>query len=531
MKRHLSIYRSALMILAGAAYLSCIATGDWQSPPAPPPPAPDGGVAPPDDDERCRRALWSSFPDFTQELCSALPRDVDRELNERYRERGEPKKINRLFDILAWQSFIAMAWPVADDGRTRLGLAAAGAPWWDTWKNGQDVFRPDGAKPDGWDPAAQRDKRNGRGAASTTEAHGAQLEDRQSDSLVLWDQNGNKVYYEVLFNEHLFDFLVRNELYNLDGQIAHRAQHDDIPEAPWGNAVNVDQMPSIALKLAWKVVDEDKGDIKERFILREAYIRTDAGPSKRTLGLVGANFMMKTLATRKHWTWVAFEHIDNVDVNDLETHGGKPLKPLFNDPSCPLCPVNEPPDARVWPVTVDPWVPRTQVHRQQPIREDTAALNSKVQALLKASGSALQFYELIGTQWATDPLSAPSPSGALPDAIVNESGGKPSRAYLVNAVIETYLQRGNAVAADVNDALRFAPTRLFHTGSCMGCHSGAPIAEGASRDGIVWSSRGSGDFLWSLSKRARPRAAAGGGDGPDEMTSTASAHTQPERKE
>ncbi|WP_438032249.1 hypothetical protein [Sorangium sp. So ce204] len=532
-----SIYRSASMILAGAAHLSCSATVHLQSSSPPPSPPENAGVSSPVDDETCRRELWSKFPNFTDKLCSALPRDIDPELQKRTIEAGNYAERNRLYDILAWQSFIAMAWPVTEDGRARPRLEDGGAHGWDTWKTSYDIFRADGSPPDAWNPAEQQAKRSAPDTSFAMDASRTLQDDRQADSRILWDQNGNKVYYEVLYSERLFKYLYGNELYNIDGQIAYSAKHCAAPEkhctnldAPWGNPLNEGQTPSIALKLAWKLLDESERHLEGRFILRKAYLRTDAGSSLQTFGLVGANIMIKTLSAKKQWIWAAFEHIDNVDVNPLEMHNGKPLKPSFNDPDCPLCPVNEPPDERVWPPSEGPWVNRTQVHRQQPIREDTAALNSQVQAQLEKNRSALQFYELVGTQWPTNGVSEPSPSDKLPDAITNESGGRPYRPYLVNTVLETYMQKGNTVAAKVNDALRPETTRIFHTSSCMGCHSDAKIARGRSQESITWGERGSGDFLLSYEKKARPKSAPAGDGQASGMTSAAAADAQPKQR-
>ncbi|CAN96000.1 hypothetical protein sce5837 [Sorangium cellulosum So ce56] len=532
-----SIYRSALMILASAAHLSCTATAHLKRPSPPPSPPENTGASSPVDDETCRTELWSKFPSFTDKLCSALPRDIDPELQKSTIGRGEYAEGNRLYDILAWQSFIAMAWPVTKDGRARPRLADDGAHGWDTWKTSYDVFKPGGGAPDAWNPAEQQAKRSAPDASFPINASRTLQDDRQADSFILWDQNGNKVYYEVLYSERLFKYLNDNALYSIDGQIAYSAEYCATPEedctnpdAPWGNPQNADQTPSIALKLAWKLLDESESHLEGRFILRKAYVRAGAAPSLRTFGLVGANVMIKTLSAKKQWVWAAFEHIDNVDVNPLETHNGKPLKPSFNDPDCPLCPVNEPPDERVWPPSEGPWVSRTQVHRQQPIREDTAALNSEVQAQLKKNRSALQFYELVGTQWPTDGGGEPSPSDRLPDAVANESGGRPYRPYLVNTVLETYMQKGNTVAADVNRALRPETTRMFHTSSCMGCHSGAHIARERSQGKITWGERGSGDFLWSYATKARPKAAPAGDRQAHGMTSAAEADAQPKQR-
>jgi hypothetical protein len=124
----------------------------------------------------------------------------------------------------------------------------------------------------------------------------------------------------------------------------------------------------------------------------------------------------------------------------------------------------------------------------------------------------LQYYELVGTQWPTEPAIEPSDAHDLPGALTNQSGGRPNVAYLANTMIETYSQVGNQSVASLNLGLPGDPSDVFTTSSCMGCHSTAPmIAESYPRKDAqnkitpvhLFGGPRSADFLFMLSNRAR----------------------------
>ncbi|HET9954565.1 MAG TPA: hypothetical protein VFQ61_08670, partial [Polyangiaceae bacterium] len=169
-------------------------------------------------------------------------------------------------------------------------------------------------------------------------------------------------------------------------------------------------------------------------------------------------------------------------------------------------------------------------------------------------GSALQYYELINTQWPTDPSAPPADIQDYPSNITNKSGGKPTPVFLINAVMETYFQGGassangagkpeqvhlsvnedgsagspgydvpstnggntpldfaegfcRSVGANCGDA---AGKLVLSTESCMGCHSSAGIAKAAPSTAggtYQFASQLSADFSWLLQQKAQPRAA------------------------
>jgi hypothetical protein len=129
---------------------------------------------------------------------------------------------------------------------------------------------------------------------------------------------------------------------------------------------------------------------------------------------------------------------------------------------------------------------RTQVARLVPIPRETAALNAQMRAALAAAGSKLQYYEMVGTQWPTDPAAAPETGTAFPGAVANLAGGKPTPVYLANSVMETFSQVGNLPAREQPRSVSTSDRLVFGNGSCMGCHASSPY-----------------DFSWIMTKAQR----------------------------
>lgn len=432
-------------------------------------------------------------------------------------------KLQRVYDMFSWQSFLAISWPVdphcTGEHCTQDKLTYdSGIPRWATWKERYEVFKEDGSKPEVWH-APRTTIPPTTPALSTTLMTSLDKSTRilylikQANSeLPLWDQNGNIVYYEILMNETLFDDITSQELYHLQGQINLYKERDSgsgpLRIFTWGN-VNRAEVGAIALKLAWKIIDESK-DNPERFYTMPAYVlvRKDANNwecdnengancewQPRTVGLVGLHIAHKTFSSNQ-WVWSTFEHIDNVQVNDLEVvayaENGKTLKPSFNNLSCETCPVNVEPEP-----SPDDGLRKTQVMRVIPISEATAQLNDQVHELLPAD-SVWRYYELVGTQYASAPADAPVPPDNGLASLTNNSGGKPEPVYLVNSVLETYDQKGNQPIGNLVESSReFSSQMVFGTQSCMGCHYTAGFAVANSGD-IAFRLPGQGEFSFLL---------------------------------
>jgi hypothetical protein len=200
--------------------------------------------------------------------------------------------------------------------------------------------------------------------------------------------------------------------------------------------------------------------------------------------------------------------VNNTSANELEKDAqGRPLQPTFFNPDYPTTPVNvlTPMNAgknskgafTTWDekLTTNP----TQTTMVLPIGKATAALNLEAQRQLAEAGSVFQYYELIGTQWPTEPDFPAFPNGVTtqndgkflfgsPESILYKVPGKITPVNLVNTTMETFFQAGNQAAGPGAEDDRLPPgqtadpTLIFATESCAGCHFSAGACIGFKRD-------------------------------------------------
>jgi hypothetical protein len=490
--------------------------------------APEPGYAPPS----------SSPAQFPTPLSPDLPYDVNieqlRTLSETPQKPQPPFTIpddnvpsaQRLFDIFAWQSFLALNWPANADGTPDKSktLADSTAPRvWEGFTEISQVFRENGAPPLPWKDAVKQSWSNrtfwmhgmGEGTPPDEPNKPGGInpplldESLQAFTGPMIDQQGKWVRYQVALNQVEFDYLVENKLYNLEGQAAFTSRNQiDFP-ANKGKTKH----GAMEIKMAWKQMSDQ--DDRARFFVRHAKVIPLTGkPFEADFGLVGMHVSVRTESSPT-WIWATFEHVDNVAVNDLEKgSNGKPLRPTFFNPDYPAKPVNilaprnaapvrqynpatgkddGPEVFTSWDVskTTDP----TQTLMVLPVAKATNALNTEVRGLLKGLGSVFQYYELIGTQWPVAPSFPAFPSGvaAQPDGRLLPSSlesiqfkipGKVVPVHLINTTMETFFQNGNQPAGPLAEDDRLPPgllsdpSTVFATESCAGCHfsAGACIA-------------------------------------------------------
>ena len=451
-------------------------------------------------------------PDAPIPMSPQIPADVDPTLRSSLIGSRDLLLAHRLFERQQWTTFIALNWPFNSQGQAIPRLADAGAPQWSTWVETFQIFKPDGAAPDPWDgqsrslpmddriqlpdvdaderadlpPLGDRDARHLHGLSSIQPVSAADEVD-QAFSFAIFDQAGNPARYESLVNKIEYDFIVDNQLFHAGGQADYLAKHGKVtfPSGRFGGTQG-----AIEIKLAWRVLDPARDDVG-RYLTQSAFVAVDGhdGPqwTRATVGLVGFHIAQKT-ETSPQWIWSTFEHVDNLMVDRLarmhrDDGTSFPLQASFNNADCAWCPVNT-----TTASDVDGRF-RTQVQRLTPIPKETQALNAMVQAELKQEGSKLAFYEMIGTQWPTDPASVPEAGSSFPGAVVNMSGGKPLPVYLANSVMETFAQVGNRPASLQVRSASTSDRLVFGNGSCMGCHYASPY-----------------DFSWIMTKaQLKPR--------------------------
>ena len=510
-----------------------------------------------------------SFPDFAPTVTPQLPGDVDVLLKKSLEMKSQFPLVQREFDLYSWQMFLSLAWPTDNAGNPapKLTDTSFGAPRWTLWHNSSSIFQADGATPDACAKpgpkmlavtrdlskpvsrglkafsaeavaSAKGDPRTTRflGVISAVgELNAANLGDiQQAFTGPLIDQNGEFVFYEIMIDPNETKYLCDNGLYNINGQTNFQKGNPEPKVTMPSGMDGSDASGSFELKFAWRVLKPGKDDFS-RFYTMPAVI-IDQGPDgkqlerKVTVGLVGMHIGHKT-ASSPQWIWSTFEQIDNLDVDPV---AHPKLSPSFTDPNCPLCAVDIQPVANK--AGIYPRIP-TQAWRATPIPGDKVSLNLQAQAALRAMGSVWQYYQLIDTQWPTEP-GAPPPgwNSGLPGAAANKPGGNPTPVMLTNITMETYFQKGNQPAckseemppklncpiagpADPpvwNSVLNASKkpvkpginTLTFITESCTGCHSSAGIYR--TYDPVTKKSTQSGqltaDFSWLMAQKASWKA-------------------------
>lgn len=476
-------------------------------------------------------------------ISSKIPSDIPiSPQTERQLLQSNFPLLQRIFDLFSWQSFIAVNWPVDAQNKPLPKITDSGIPRWLTWHESQSVFRPDGSDPANETPRKCDNNPGGMRELYVTSSVFSNTVDKdiadeinQAFTSPLYDQNGKEVRYEIFLNDSEYNYIVENKLYNLDGQIAYSQANHQPLNFPAGDNTTGDQ-GVIELKLAWKELDPQK-DVPSRFYTQTVLLpKLDANGEpilddrgnfkscqKQQVGLVGMHISHKTKSSPQ-WIWATFEHVDNVNANDLKKVDGKPLYALFHDYSAAgqILPVNVPPIKRD-PKTGKPdakGILKTQVSRPIPIPKAKQQLNQSIQMLMAVSDSPLQYYELIDTQWPTAPYASdpgyaaiqggPSPNN-LPEAITRKSTGSPAPVYLTNSIMETYLQNGNQKAHFQENGFPFNNAPVFGTESCVACHFSAGIATGyvekAENSGTIqkvpiFGGDLTGDFSWLLQLKA-----------------------------
>ncbi|MES2774016.1 MAG: hypothetical protein V4722_07515 [Bacteroidota bacterium] len=490
---------------------------------------------------------------FPEQLTPVTPYDVDTALVNKLQANKQFAEAQRLFEILSWQMFISLNWPVDAAGKPKPAITDPGKRIWESWKESFEIFKEDGSTPLVWGSAEDFPEKVDAKLHGTNEEdvdvlfrsskHAALFskkgkitgkrklftdtadEVNQAFTSPIWDQHGNIVRYEIRLNKPTVDYIVKNELYNIDGQIIFSKRNK--VSFPSGTK---DSAGSIEVKFAWREMDTT-ADIMDRYFTKAAYVlEKDGAFAKRIVGLVGMHISIKTKSSPQ-WIWSTFEHVDNLETDQLEKVNGKPVLASFYDPACSTCPINLIPDTTKKLI-------KNQIQRVLPIPMATQNLNKQVQSVLKAKKSVWQYYQLIGTQWPTDPSfpAYPVPNNPadsaiykLPDAVVFKASGAPVPTYLTNMVMETYFQGATVVGSTpattfYNLYLANEPAYyqiqgfpsgvdkkntlqpIFGTEGCINCHHSAGIATG---DTIIAGVRTawygppeSGDFEWLLQLKA-----------------------------
>jgi hypothetical protein len=442
---------------------------------------------------------------FPTPLSPDLPYDVDVAALGRLNRDTQVPEAQRLFDIFAWQAFLALNWPADENGapdRSKTLRDSTSRRVWMSWRRNDTIFLPTGEKPAPWNAKASLKQKRYLWRFSKMLNERRSPQNSLTDSVQaftgpLVDQNGVFVRYESYLNKPQFDYIVENELYNQEGQVRFVAEKGNLIRFPANQTKPVKRHGSMGIKLAWKQLGPD--DLPERFFTMAAIVvstsfDSDGKPvlkeSNQLVGLVGMHVTALTQSS-PNWIWTTFEHVDNVVANDLQfgktrTGERRRVRPNFNNPDAPTKLVNQlplrnalPDDKNVFTTwdeskTTNP----VQLARLIPIPPATQQLNHDVQQLLRQQGSVFQFYELVGAQWPVQPgfPAFGGGAGSAAESILFKAPGRVVPVYLVNSTMESYF------ADNPNEPVTPDRTRVFGTESCVGCHFSAGAAIAFKRD-------------------------------------------------
>jgi len=348
-------------------------------------------------------------------------------------------------DILAWQTFIALNWPVPSpivqrgvpDQQNIIGgfvtkggeggptSMPSGPTVWETYKDTADIYLNPPVRPSLFDAPEKIPAVCMAQAAAHPEAAQHVLTmtskfdplfqgNKQADGNRLVDQNGQDVWYDVKLNRTYYDYVVDHGFFDSRNQQGKTIAFPSSSNTTSG-------VGTVKVKAAWKIMGllgSKQPDDPKRFYTTTALI-FDAKTNTclpHLVGLVGLHIVMKTQQLPQ-WLWATFEQVDNAPDQSAPLMPGKRYN--FNNQACTNCPVNVPPGK-------DDQTP-TQVVRVTQLDSTATGTNSLYQAALQTlrPDNVWQYYELVNAQWGAT---------ATPLGVPNQPK------FLANTTLETYLQ-------------------------------------------------------------------------------------------
>jgi hypothetical protein len=412
-------------------------------------------------------------------------------------------------DCFAWQEFIALNWPTVGN--------SFGAPGdlsevqWQGYMDDHQLFQPAAAPPPPWGTppllTADCQKEARLTDAQARKVHplvdatkfsseflsSADSAEAFPSGAPAWigDVNGNNVWFEVLVNEDEYNFVVQNQFYNAQKQLAFYTNQNPVAiplQLPAGcnasSACPKTQTGALEVKAAWMEVPDPSNAKWNAYKLSTAVV-VDATTQKCeqvTVALVAFHILHKT-QSQPTWVWATFEQKNNAP------NAGAPNTQVwnFNNPQCTPTTVQVPPACQVdggasvvttctpnTPPQYDigdgcPDASPTQVTRVNAIDPTATSVNATAQAAIQnaSNGSVWQNYVLVNVVWsANPPVIPPACTAGNPGCqglttpqltqSLNPSGA------VANTVLETYIQDHN-------------PKNAFAKSNCILCHQFASV--------------------------------------------------------
>ncbi|BBP64357.1 hypothetical protein PHLH5_18980 [Pseudomonas sp. Cab53] len=204
-------------------------------------------------------------------------------------------------ETMAWNWFVCLNQP------------AAGSPnlEWETMKPSDQVYLPNGANPGAYanrvpPPDAVLQQAKSQGMDTQRLIHNLNAT-QQVDGLILQmggavpaDQQGNAVRFQLLMGQDTYDYILKNNVYNMNGQAA-LANNLTFPSTAW------------ELKSAWLWVGTDtayKQTLqKDGYYIAQAYYKNDDGTY--TVGYAALSGLHVVNKLDANWVWTTFENVNN----------------------------------------------------------------------------------------------------------------------------------------------------------------------------------------------------------------------------
>jgi hypothetical protein len=379
-----------------------------------------------------------------------------------------PEQERPWFDTFSFQEFIALNWPAVQGQRgvpmnpnDQAAFKAAFAPnpagnypqvVWGSWKQAYELFEQGSVRPSAWSSfGAVLPCPNPAGTTPPKTFLDATPNDiNQSFQVPLIDQSRNYARYEIRINQPEYD--------QIRGQ--------DSQPTSWlyitGNLVNAtpvtfpmstaSTLGAVEVKAAWKPLTSV--DDPMRYYVVNALVLVDPVTKQaqyQKMALVAFHIAHKT-APFSEWVWSTFEQIDNVQA----PHG---VTPSYNNGTGPPQPNGFDHKPPFFTTSFQQGPQPVQVSRVNPIPTtpasfSTVELNASFQSLV--AGTIWKNYQLIATQWPTQPSQFKLPGSVAPNngKYPGDCGVPFPSDSVANTVVETYTQ---------------IPTPAFGN-SCMSCH-------------------------------------------------------------
>ena len=386
------------------------------------------------------------------------------------------------FTEFSWESFVALNWPAEDDGKPSektIGQYPDAPRVWEFYKTPEEVFLPGGVSPaenlqllekSALPKECPADVGRAYGTdrvlsmiskADTKELPNVSPEILQATGQPLVDQKFHYVIYEIRLNPDevgQIDTNGWNKLETLEQYKDHEFEFKPNKAAP-----NLREPGPIELKLSWLLLDDSyTPEQKSQFYTttRAIYVPSQQSSTGKafcqpvTLGLLGFHLAHKLPAPNPSpsenpiplWVWSTFSQVkaetylsnpscsENCETNKL--YAKAPY--LWNPTNLQAVQKNGEPQIPTQVKALSPAIPS----KANEIPQGNQVWQERLSEA--ANKSVWQNYQLIGTQWPTNPW----PDGG------SYSNQSPTPGTLADLSIETYNQEKS---------------------SCIACHTGAKL--------------------------------------------------------